>query len=363
MTLDSLHIINYKNIVQADLDLEPKLNCFIGLNGMGKTNILDVIYYLSFCKSHNNALDTQNINHEADFFLMQGSYRRNGQVENITCSLKRKQKKHFSRNKKEYGKLSDHIGFIPLVMISPSDTELITGGSEERRKFVDGIISQTDKQYLEHLILYNNALRQRNALLRTDTLPDATRFEPWEQQMVYYSQYIYQKRSAFISEFEPLFRQFYNTIAASKEIVGLHYQSQLHERQLADMLAASRQRDHLIGHTTHGIHKDDLVMELAGYPVKRTGSQGQNKTYLIALKFAQYQLLKTQLGLCPIILLDDLFDKLDKQRMSEILQIVASPDFGQIFITDTDRSHLDEMIDTMKLPAKIFIVQNGNINQ
>ncbi len=362
MRLDELHILNYKNIEQADLTCSPKLNCFVGLNGMGKTNILDAIYFLSFCKSHSNAIDGQNIRHESDYFMIQGKYDIAGQTLNVTSSLKRRQKKHFSLNKKEYSKLSDHIGLIPLVLISPSDIELIYGGSEERRKFIDGIVSQTDKQYLEHLLLYNNALRQRNALLKSETKPEDETFEPWEAQMVAHAQYIHQRRIEFIAEFEPIFQEYYNTISNHNETVALNYQSQMSDRRLDDMLRSTRERDFLIGFTTHGIHKDELDMSLGGYPIKRTGSEGQNKTYLTALKFAQYELLLQRIGQHPLLLLDDMFDKLDSQRTEMILKIVGSDKFGQIFITDTNRNHLENMVQSLGLPAKMFSISHGKVS-
>ncbi len=361
MTLDSLHILNYKNITQTDLVLDSKVNCFIGLNGMGKTNLLDTIYYLSFCKSHTNVIDSENIRHGSDFFLLQGCYTRLGQQENIVCSIKRRQKKHFSRNKREYQKLSDHIGFIPLVLISPADTELIHGGSEFRRKFADGIISQVDKEYLDHLLKYGNALRQRNAMLKMDSMPSGALFDTWEEQMVVHAIYIHRRREEFIKEFTPYFSEYYSLISGGGETVSLSYESQLAERDLAQMLSSTRERDHMIGYTTHGVHKDDLMMNLGDYPIRRVGSQGQCKSYVIALKFAQYQYLRRALSINPIILLDDLFDKLDAHRMGQILSIVCTPDFGQIFITDTDRSHLDTMLDTMGLHAKVFNISNGDV--
>lgn len=361
MTIDELHILNYKNIEQADLEFSGKLNCFVGLNGMGKTNLLDAIYYLSFCKSHSNAIDSQNIRHGADYFMVQGRYSRGDESVLVTSSLKQRQKKHFSLNKKEYTKLTDHIGLIPLVMISPADMELTEGGSEVRRKFVDGIISQTDRLYLEHLVQYNMALRQRNALLKSDVQPSDDALEPWEAQMVEHARYIHAKRRDFIEEFKPVFQQYYDTISGHNEQIGLDYLSQLDERDIADMLRDSHQRDYLIGYTTHGTHKDELEMTLSGHPIKRIGSQGQNKTYLTALKFAQHELLLNKIGHYPLLLLDDLFDRLDQQRVERILQIVGTDKFGQIFITDTNRSHLDLMAAQIKLPAKMFRVEQGNV--
>jgi len=284
MILSRLSIVNFKNIAQADLSFSPNINCFLGNNGMGKSNLLDAIYYLSFCKSYTRNPDSQNIRHGEDFFVVQGYYERNGNEEELYCGIKRRQKKAFKRNKKEYDRLSDHIGFAPLVMAAPSDNELILGGSEERRKFIDLVISQFDKQYLSTLIRYNKALEQRNALLRQECSEEML-YDIWEEQMDSTAAQIHNSRDRFLQLFIPVFRRFYNEISSQNESADLIYKSHLSEGALLPQLKANRHKDLILGYTSRGIHRDDMDMMLGEYPMKRIGSQGQCKTYLIALKF------------------------------------------------------------------------------
>ncbi len=339
MRLNSISILNYKNISEADLVFSPKINCFIGNNGMGKTNLLDAIYFLSFCKSHSNSIDSQNILHNADFFLIQGK-----------------------RNKKEYDKLSEHIGLLPLVLVSPNDANLITEGSEERRKFVDGVISQYNKTYLNSLIQYNNALKQRNALLKLETQVDDSLLDIWEDEMARYGNYIYKERKLFIDEFIPIFQDFYSYISNENEKISLSYISQHDANDIKARMIATRERDKLLGYSTQGIHKDELEMMLDGYPIKRVGSQGQNKTYLISLKLAQFDFLKRTHEHTPLLLLDDIFDKLDSTRVKRIVELVSGKTFGQIFITDTNREHLDLILLQIGQETTIFNVENGKIS-
>lgn len=358
MVLKQLSIINFKNIAQAELDFSANINCFVGNNGMGKSNLLDAIYYLSFCKSFTHAVDSQNIRHDNDFFMLQGIYERNGTAETLACGMKRRQKKSFKRNKKEYDRLSDHIGFAPLVMVSPADTNLIQGGSDERRRFVDVVISQWDKPYLETLIRYNKALEQRNTLLRQEAT-DAMLYEIWEEQMAQAAAVVYNTRRQFLEEFIPVFNRFYNDIANGNEQVGLAYRSHLAEGDLSAQLASSRSRDLILGYTTRGIHRDDMDMSLGEYPMKQIGSQGQCKTFLIALKLAQYGFLSRQANTAPILLLDDLFDKLDTERVERILQLVSGDIFGQIFITDTNREYIDRIVKQTATDHRLFHVKQG----
>ena len=361
MRLNSLSILNYKNIRQADLEFPSKINCFVGNNGMGKTNLLDAVYYLSFCKSHSNTIDSQNIEHSADFFLIQGKYTLHNQEEEIYCGMKRRQKKQFKRNKKEYERLSDHIGLLPLVLISPQDGELISEGSDERRKFIDGVISQYDRKYLTALLQYNHALKQRNALLKNENLSDDSLFEIWEEMMAEHGAYIHDRRKVFIEEFIPIFQQIYEFISSGNEKISLTYRSQLAEEELKSRLLRTRERDKLIGYSTGGIHKDELEMMLDDYPIKRVGSQGQNKTYLISLKLAQFDFLKKTHGIAPILLLDDIFDKLDAERVKKIVELVSGDRFGQIFISDTNRKHLDEILAQINQSSTVFEVVDGEI--
>ncbi len=359
--IEKLSILNFKNIEQVDLSFSPKMNCFFGNNGMGKTNLLDALFYLSFCKSYTNLPDSQIIRHESDFCMLQGFYTIGGQPEEFYCGIKKKQRKQFKRNKKEYEKLSDHIGFLPLVMVSPSDTDLIQGGSEDRRKFVDMVISQYDKDYLHALIRYNKALEQRNALLKNNTLADDSLFEIWEEQMVEAGNMIHEKRNLFLKEFIPIFQHFHQFICEMGEEVDLIYESQLDSADLSELLPNKRERDKILGYSTQGIHKDDFNFMLGGYLMKKVGSQGQSKTYLIALKLAQFDFLVRMGSNRPILLLDDIFDKLDARRVEQIIKLVADDKFGQIFITDTNRKYLDEILRKMNHDYTLFYVENGNV--
>ena len=379
MILSELHIINFKNIHEASLTFADKLNCFVGQNGQGKTNLLDAIYYLSFTKSAFNPIDSQNICHEADFAMIQGQYQpslADSEPVQITCSIKRGQKKQFRYGKKEYQRMLDHIGRIPLVMVSPEDNQLIAEGSDERRRFLDIIIGQTDRAYLEHLSLYNALVKQRNALLKQygegsqlSTLNSQLStsnndlFEVLEMQMIPHAEYIFARRKAFVEAFVPIFADLYKTIAEVEELPRLTYRSQLFDRELGEALRRTRQRDLILGWTSQGIHKDELEMQLGDYPLRRVGSQGQQKTYLIALKLAQALYLSMdQPSLAdnrPILLLDDIFDKLDASRVARIIELVRSERFGQIFLTDTDRQHLTDIVKPFG-SSKVFYVSGGD---
>lgn len=327
---------------------------------MGKTNLLDAIYYLSFCKSYSHIPDSQIIRHNEDFFMLQGYYDNNGHEEEIYCGMKRRQKKQFKRNKKEYERLSDHIGFIPLVMVSPSDSELIQGGSDERRRFLDQVISQFDKNYLNTLISYNKALAQRNALLKQE-VRDSALYEIWEEQMASFGEKIFRQRELFLSSFIPVFQEFYSFISNGNETVGLSYRSHYSQEEFLSQLSETRERDFILGYSTRGIHKDELEMTLGEFPIKRIGSQGQNKTLLIALKLAQFDFLHRKGYTSPILLLDDIFDKLDSERMERIISLVSEDRFGQIFITDTNREYLDEIIRKTGNDYHLYRVTRGNI--
>lgn len=327
---------------------------------MGKTNLLDVIHYLSFCKSHVNTPDGQIINNDQDMCVLQGEYDYEGRTEDIFCAIRRRQRKQFKRNKKEYDKLSEHIGLLPLVMVSPADSELIQGGSEERRRFLDVIISQQDKQYLHALIQYNKALLQRNTLLKNQCM-DASLYEVLEMQLGMYGRLVYEKRQLLVENFIPIFNEYYQTICQSTEQVGFRYISQLDGNELPEVLATNRERDRILGYTSSGIHKDELEMTLNEYLIRRVGSQGQNKTYLIALKLAQFAFLARKGQTTPILLLDDIFDKLDADRVEQIIQLVNGDSFGQIFVTDTNRKYLDEIVLAMHNDYSLFKVDKGEV--
>ncbi len=363
MKLTHLSIINYKNLEQVEISLSPKINCFIGDNGMGKTNLLDAVYYLSFCKSHTNPIDSQIIRHDTDMCMIKGKYSCDETVEEIFCGLKRRQKKQFKRNKKDYERLVDHIGFIPLVMISPADINLINATSEDRRRFMDMAISQFDKEYLYSLVKYNKALQQRNALLKMEEHElDFTLLELWENQMAENAEFVHKKRCEFIENFTPIFENYYSIISKSKEKVSFKYISHLFDGSLQKMLLNNRQRDIAIGHTTVGIHRDELEMLLNDYPIKKIGSQGQCKTYFVSMKFAQFNYLLKQGKQTPILLLDDIFDKLDSERVEEIVKLVSGDDFGQIFISDTNRESLDKILNRINNNHHhIYKVKDGEI--
>lgn len=360
MKIEHLSVVNFKNIREAELDFSPNVNCLLGKNGMGKTNLLDALYYLSFCKAHNAVQDGQVITHGEEFFMLSGRYELNLQPEEIRCGYKLKSKKSFKRGGKEYQRLSDHIGLLPIVMLTPADSVLLQGGSEERRKFMDMVISQFDKPYLNAVIRYNAALQQRNALLKMEPpVYDRSLFEPWEEQMDFYGQQIYQGRRRFVEEFTPVFQEFYREISMDREEVRLTYTSHFERGSLLPLLEETRQRDYAVQYTTRGAHKDDLLMQLGDYPMKQIGSQGQNKTFLVTLKLAQFDFLRRMGHTTPILLLDDIFDRLDGDRVEQIVRLVASERFGQIFITDTNREYLDRIIGHLTSSYKLFAVDEG----
>ena len=363
MILENISIINYKNIKGVNLDLSPKINCLIGHNGVGKTNFLDAIYYLSFCRSANNPIDSQIIMHDENFFMLEGNYRtEQGDIENIYCGMKRGTKKHFKRNKKEYKRLSQHIGLVPLIYVSPSDSSLIEGGSEERRRLMDVVISQYDHSYIELLSNYNKALQQRNALLKMEEEPDSSLLDIWEQEMARNGELLFQKRLAFVDELVPVFQQIYQQISGQREIVSLRYISHCQRGPLLDVIQRDRFKDRAVGYSLHGVHRDDLEMLIGDFQMKREGSQGQNKTFVLALKLAQFDFLRrTSSTTTPLLLLDDIFDKLDAQRVESIVQLVSGDNFGQIFITDTNRDHLDKILFKSDGEYKIFTVEGGDI--
>ena len=350
MILNRLSILNYKNIREATISLSPKLNCFIGSNGVGKTNVLDAVHYLSFCRSAFNPIDSQVIMHNQDFLVLEGNYTTDeGEEEQIYCGMKRGTKKHFKRNKKEYRRLSQHIGLIPLVFASPSDSVLIEGGSEERRRLLDLVISQYDHAYIEALSAYNKALQQRNALLKMEDEPDKALLEIWEEQMATNGEVIYQKRDTFVKRLVPVFQNIYSHISHGQR------------GSLLDTIQRDRYKDRAVGYSLHGVHRDDLEMLLDGYQMKREGSQGQHKTYALALKLAQFDFLRHTSNSTPLLLLDDIFDKLDADRVEQIVQLVGGEGFGQIFITDTNRDHLDRILANGDFDYRLFSVNKGEI--
>mgnify|MGYP005606818717 FL=1 len=359
MILEKLTILNYKNIGEVTLDFSPKVNCFIGHNGVGKTNVLDAIHYLSFCRSSISNADSQVIRHGEEFFMLEGRYATDeGEPEIVYCGMKRGTKKHFKRNGKEYRRLSEHIGLIPIVMVAPADNMIIDGQSEERRRLMDMVISQFDHAYIDHLSRYTKALQQRNSLLRQDEEPDASLLDVLEEQMGYEGECVFAAREAFVNELIPVFQRYYEAISGGREEVGISYESHCRRGPLCEVIRRDRFKDRAVGYSLHGVHRDDLLFTLGSHQMKREGSQGQNKTFAVALKLAQFDFLKrTASRTTPLLLLDDIFDKLDSDRVERIVEIVSASGFGQIFVTDTNRDHLDKILARSGGDYKIFEVK------
>lgn len=357
MHLQKITLVNFKNFASQTFDFQEKINCFVGNNGVGKTTVLDAIYYLSFAKSYFNPAATQNIKHSEDFFMIEGAYHINDKSENVVCSLKRGNKKVVKRNGKAYEKFSEHIGYLPLVIISPGDSDLIVEGSDTRRKFMDNVISQSDKLYLKSVIKYNKVLAQRNSLLKyfaANRTFDALNLKVYNEQLESYGNIIFKKRTEFLEAFIPILRERYATISSSKEQVNLAYKTQLDQGSFMELFAQNVERDRVLQYTSAGIHKDDLSFEIDGYPIKKFGSQGQQKSYLIALKLAQFDFIKSQSNIKPILLLDDIFDKLDDLRVEQLIKLVNNDEFGQLFISDTHKQRTEDVVKKTNQPYKIF---------
>ncbi|MCD8282483.1 MAG: DNA replication/repair protein RecF [Prevotella sp.] len=364
MILNRISILNFKNLRQVETCFSPNINCLIGNNGEGKTNLLDAIYYLSFCRSSNNPADAQLITHDEEFFSIEGQYTHDdASTETVNCSLKRGHNKVCRRNRKAYRRLSEHIGLIPLVLVTPQDSLLVEAAADERRRFMDVVISQYDPAYIVALGNYNKALQQRNAMLRAETEPDLSLIELWEEEMAQYGSAVYAKRNAFISEFTPCFQHIYDIISGGREKIDLSYVSHGLRGDLLDVIRSGRDKDRAVGFSLHGIHRDDIDLRLGGYNIKREGSQGQHKTLVLSMKLAQFDFLRrTRSGTTPLLLLDDIFDKLDAGRVEKIVSLVASDAFGQIFITDTNRTHLDNILSSTSEGYKLFHVENGALS-
>lgn len=357
MILQKLSLLNYKNFEAETFEFDPKINCFVGNNGIGKTNILDAIYHLSFGKSYFNPITTQNMRHGTDFFVIEGTYMKDDSPEKIVVSARKGQKKIIKRNGKAYERFSEHIGFLPLVIISPADQDLIIEGSDTRRKFIDGVISQRDPEYLQTLINYNKVLAQRNSLLKyfaANHTFDQDTLDIYNEQMHLYGTSIFGKRQAFTEEFLPIFLNRYESITSGKENLGLIYKSQLQEDDLLSLLQQNITKDKIAQYSNYGIHKDDLIFEIDGHPIKRFGSQGQQKSYLIALKLAQFDFIKSHFKSNPILLLDDIFDKLDETRVEHLITLVDNENFGQLFISDTHAERTEEVIKKVHQTYKMF---------
>lgn len=356
MFLKKISLFNYKNFSEATFEFDTKINCFVGKNGIGKTNILDAIYHLANGKSYFNPLAVQNIKHNEEFFVVDGEFEKNDRNEQIVCSLKKGQKKILKRNGKLYEKFSDHIGFIPLVIISPADRDLITEGSETRRKFIDSVISQLDSQYLQQLIQYQKTVAQRNALLKYFALNHVFEKDTlviYNEQLNELGQSIFEKRKDFLEKFIPIFNNYYKEISNGSETVQLVYQSDLSEKNTLALLEENLSKDRALQYTSVGVHKDDLSFEIDNHPIKKFGSQGQQKSFLIALKLAQFDFVKKQSGEKPILLFDDIFDKLDEFRVAKIVSMVNNDEFGQLFISDTHAERTENIVKSTHQSYKI----------
>ena len=357
--LKKISIINYKNIVDKEYNLDPKINCFVGNNGVGKTNILDSIYHLALGKSYFNLRNDQLINKNEDFMVIDGLFDLNGKKENIICSIKRGDKKNLKRNGKTYKKFSNHIGLIPVVLISPYDNDLINEGSSERRKFIDSIISQNNKEYLINLIAYSRVIQNRNSLLKQYNKSvdfDLDTIKIYDDQIIKLSEPIFMARKNFFNDFKDLVIEKYDQISENQEKISIEYKSDLFDSEIKNLIENSFQKDVILQYTSSGIHKDDFIFNLDGSRIKKFGSQGQQKSFLIALKLAQFEYLKNKTGNSPILLLDDIFDKLDLIRVKRIVEIVNSTNFGQLFLSDTDRGRIEKVLSSLNLSSKIFDV-------
>ncbi len=364
LQLDHLQVVQFKNLETMDLEFSPKFNCFLGPNGSGKTNLLDAIYYLSFCKSFLNNVDSQNIQHDQQSFMVKGRYNLQGDEVKVSCSFQKGQGKVFKKNKKAYDKLAEHIGTVPLILESPMDVELIYEGSSERRKFLDGTISQYSTGFLNSLIQYNKALAQRNALLKYFALErvfDQESLDIWDKQLSEHGEFITEERLKLIKELEPFFVQYYKRISGGKEEVGFVFKSSLTARSIEQTLKANLDKDMSLRYTSAGPHRDDLSFTLGGNPIKKFGSQGQQKSFLLALKLAQFSFMKKAKSDNPILLLDDLFDKLDGERIQNLMHLLSEDQFGQVFISDTDSDRNHRLFEYMDAEVRFYEILEGRV--
>jgi len=364
MYIRNLSLTNFKNYQSVDLEFSPRINCFVGNNGVGKTNILDAIHYLSLTKSFFNSIDGISIKHGEEYFIIDGTFIRYDDEDRIYCAFQKQKQKVLKKNGKEYQRLSDHVGRYPVVMISPADSALILEGSEERRKFMNKIISQYDAGYLDSVLRYGKALQQRNKLLKNFGISggfDEEMLRMWDVQLVKYGTSVYNERKTLVDELVPVFREYYSMISSGKEEVRLSYKSHLDEGDFAEALIDNVGKDRALEYTTIGIHKDDLSLEMGGHPVRILGSQGQQKSYLVALKLAKFDYISRKSGIAPVLLLDDIFDKFDAERVEQIIRLVGNHRFGQIFITDTHQSRLHDILSSHDTDYRLFRISDNSV--
>ena len=360
MYLKKLVLINFKNIAQAEITLSERLNCFVGDNGAGKTNVLDAVYYLSMSKSALTMTDGQSVRHGEDFFVVEGTYAGDsGSNDTVNCSFLRRSGKVLKLNGKEYDRMADHVGRFPVVMVSPQDSVLITDAAEERRRYLNAFLSQLDRDYLASLMRYNAVLAERNRFLKNSS--DEQMLQIYDMQLADHAARIYERRRDIIERMRPLVAEFYRQLSGDREQVEIEYRSELASASMGELLLASRERDIVNGFTTSGVHRDDMSLRIGGYPLRKYGSQGQQKSFLMSLKLAQYRILAEVCGERPLLLLDDLFDKLDTSRVENLLTLVAGEDFGQIFITDCNRSRLETILSCAGEKYALFMVEGGDI--
>lgn len=359
MYIENIHLINFKNYEDEQYEFSSGVNCIVGLNGVGKTNLLDAIYYLSMTKSYFSSSDMQHIRCGTDFFSIIGQCRLDGVdgTQKLTCVQQDGKRKIFKYNQKEYDRLSEHIGLLPTVMVSPYDTDYINGIADVRRKYFDSIISQYDKIYLDKLIAYNRVLSQRNALLKQqyeNKAPDTAALQLWDERLTALAGYIYDKRTEFVQVMMPIIEKYFSIISMCREKVSVEYSSGLQQCSMAQLLIQNYEKDYYSQHTSAGVHKDDYKFDMDGHPMKRFCSQGQQKSFLIALKLAQFELLTLATGKLPLLLLDDVFDKLDEHRIAELIKMVAGNSFGQVFITDTNKERVIQLFRENNIAFKLI---------
>ena len=361
--LEKIVISDFRNIGLQELEFSPNLNCISGNNGEGKTNLLDAIYYLSMTKSAFASSDRFNFRHGTEEFSLSGTYRmENGLSSRFSIKAALKGDKKLRRDDKAYDKVSDHIGILPVVMVSPSDISLVSESGEERRRFVNSVLSQMDREYMASMQQYNRLLQQRNRMLK-DFNMDRTLLEVIDMRMASVAEPVYQARKRFVEDLLPVVREYYRLLSGDSETVGIEYESELSKASLDMLLEASYERDCAMKYTTSGIQRDDFIFTMNGHPIRRYGSQGQQKSFLVALKFAQYEVMKRNYGFAPVLLLDDVFDKLDMNRISNLLQMVASNEFGQIFITDSNKVRMSGIVDRITSDRAYFDTAGGSFRR